>query len=215
MIATTENTIIRVWDIAVRVFHWSLVVFFSIAYVSGEIESELLHAYAGYAVLALVAFRIAWGLVGTKHARFPEFVFGPAATLRYAKSLLSSKPLHYLGHNPLGGWMVVALLVCLIGACWSGLEAYGAQGHGPLASPGAPVVSQAAANGDRERRGERERKRGKKKGDKFWQEIHETLSHFTFVLVLLHVIGVLIASALHRENLTRAMITGYKTRRMP
>lgn len=215
MIATTENTGIKVWDIAVRVFHWSLVVFFVVAYVSGEVESELLHAYAGYAMLALVAFRMVWGLVGTKHARFPDFIFGPAATLRYAKSLLSAKPLYYLGHNPLGGWMVVALLVCLIGACWSGLEAYGAQGHGPLASPGAAVVSQAAANDDRERRGERASKRRKAEGEEFWEEIHEALSHLTLLLVLLHVIGVLIASALHRENLVKAMITGYKARRAP
>jgi len=208
--ATTENTRIKVWDIAVRVFHWSLVVFFSVAYVSGEIESALLHAYAGYAVLALVAFRIVWGLIGTKHARFSDFIFGPEATLRYAQSLFSSKPLHYLGHNPLGGWMVVALLVCLIGACWSGLEAYGAQGHGPLASPGSAVISQAATNGDRDRRGERESKRRKSAGEEFWEEIHEALSQLSLVLVLLHVIGVLIASALHRENLTKAMLTGYK-----
>jgi len=210
-----ENTRIKVWDIAVRVFHWSLVVFFAVAYVSGEVESELLHAYAGYAVLGLLAFRIVWGLVGTKHARFSDFIFGPAATLRYAKSLLSSGPVHYLGHNPLGGWMVVALLLCLTGACWSGLEAYGAQGHGPLASPASALVSSAAANDDRERRGERERKKRKGKGDKFWEEIHETLSHITLLLVFLHIIGVLIASALHRENLIKAMITGYKERRAP
>jgi cytochrome b len=215
MPATTENTRVKVWDTAVRVFHWSLVVFFVVAYISGEIESELLHAYAGYAVLALVAFRMVWGLVGTKHARFPDFIFGSAATLRYAKSLLSSKPLRYLGHNPLGGWMVVALLACLFGACWSGLEAYGAQGHGPLASSGTAVISQAAANGDRDRRGEHERKRGKTGAEEFWEEIHEALSHLTLLLVLLHVIGVLIASALHRENLIKAMITGYKTRRAP
>jgi cytochrome b len=205
-----EDMRVRVWDIAVRVSHWSLVAFFAVAYVSGEIESELLHAWAGYAVLALVTFRVVWGFIGTKHARFSDFIFGPEATLRYARSLLSLRPIRYLGHNPLGGWMVVALLICLFGACWSGLEAYGAQGHGPLASEGVTLVSPAAANDDRERRGERERKRRKSAAEEFWEEIHEALSHLTLLLVVLHVIGVLVASALHRENLVKAMITGYK-----
>jgi cytochrome b len=200
----------KVWDIAVRVFHWSLVAFFAVAYVSGELESELLHAYAGYVVLALIGFRVVWGFIGTRHARFSEFIVGPAATLRYTKSLLTARPLHYLGHNPLGGWMVVALLLCLFGACWSGVEAYGAQGHGPLASPATTFVSAAAANDDRDRRGERERRRRKAEEDEFWEEIHETLSHLALLLVLLHVLGALVASALHRENLVKAMITGYK-----
>lgn len=205
---------IKVWDIAVRVFHWSLVLFFAVAYASGEIESETLHAYAGYVVLALIAFRIVWGFVGTRHARFSDFVVGPATTLRYAKSLLTARPLHYLGHNPLGGWMVIALLACLVLACWSGLEAYGAKGHGPLAAAaGVNFVSPAAANGDRERRGERERKRAKTAKEKFWEEIHEAFSHLALFLVLLHVVGVLVASARHRENLVKAMVTGYKETR--
>lgn len=211
----TEEARIKVWDIAVRVFHWSLVVLFFVSYFSGDDES-LLHVYAGYGVLALVAFRIVWGFAGTKHARFADFIQGPAATLRYTKSLLSNKPLHYVGHNPLGGWMVVALLVCLTGTCWSGLEVYGRQGHGPLAKQEAWGVSSAMANGDdKERPRERGTIKRKAEGEEFWEEIHEALSNLTLFLVFLHVIGALIASALHRENLIKAMITGYKTSRVP
>jgi cytochrome b len=213
MISMAEEARIEVWDIAVGVFHWSLVVFFFVAYSSGDDENRL-HVYAGYGVSALVAFRILWGLVGTKHARFSDFIYGPATTLRYARSFISFKPIHYLGHNPLGGWMVVALLLCLIGVCWSGLEAYGEQGHGPLAQHQTWVVSPAVANGhERERRSERGRKPEK---DEFWKEIHEALSNLALFIVFLHVVGgALIGSAIHRENLIKAMITGYKTRRAP
>ena len=211
----TEEQRVKVWDIAVRIFHWSLVVLFFAAYLSGE-DGGLFHVYAGYGVLALVAFRIVWGIIGTRHARFSDFVYGRAATLQYARSLLSARPVHYLGHNPLGGWMVVALLVCLIGACWSGIEAYGEQGYGPLALQDVQTVSTAAAGdnpNDYGREGKTES--GKVEGDKFWKEIHEALSSLTLFIVILHIIGVLVASVLHRENLVKAMITGYKIPRAP
>lgn len=204
-----EETRIKVWDIAVRVFHWTLLVVFFVAYFSGD--EDLLHVYAGYGVLALVAFRIVWGFVGTQHARFADFVYGPAATLRYVRSLFSSKPIHYLGHNPLGGWMVIALLLSLIGTCWSGLEAYGQEGHGPLAQHEGLLISSASANDDEDGEEDDERN-GDAEGDEFWEETHEAFSNATLVLVFLHVAGVLIASAVHRENLVRSMITGYKKR---
>lgn len=205
-----EEARIKVWDIAVRVVHWTLFVVFFVAYFSGD-EEDLLHVYAGYGVLALVAFRIVWGFVGTRHARFADFVHGPAATLRYVRSLFSPTPIHYLGHNPLGGWMVLALLLGLIATCWSGLEAYGEEGHGPLAQHEGLLVSSASAN-DEEDGEEDEERKGEAEGDEFWEEIHESVSNATLVLVFLHVAGVLIASAVHRENLVRSMITGYKKR---
>lgn len=206
---------IKVWDIAVRIFHWSLVVLFFVAYFSGD-DDSLLHVYAGYGVLALIVFRVVWGFVGSRHARFADFVVGPAATLRYARSLASGRPLHYLGHNPLGGWMVVALLVSLFATSWSGLVAYGEKGHGPLASLETSVIPPAAANGDdRERRSGRRDQRQRGEEDEFWEEVHEVLSNFTLFLVLLHVLGGLLSSWLHRENLVKAMITGYKPRRAP
>lgn len=193
---------IPVWDAAVRLFHWSLAASFLIAYASGD-EESLLHVYAGYAIAALIVLRIVWGFVGTRHARFSDFVVGPATTLRYARSLFGGAPRRYLGHNPLGGWMVIALLATLLATTWTGVEAYGAQGKGPLAQVQSPLVAQAFANGERER--------GRQgRGDEFWEEAHEALATLTLVLVLLHIGGVLLGSALHRENLIKAMITGYK-----
>lgn len=205
---------VKVWDIAVRVLHWSLLVMFLVAYLSGD-EESLLHVYSGYGVMSLVAFRIVWGLVGTKYARFADFDYGRTETARYARSLLARKPIHYLGHNPLGGWMVVALLVSLAGACWSGLEAHGAQGKGPLAESRAPGISAAMAHDEEERAGRRESGTGRTPESRMWHEIHEALSNFTVFLVFMHILGALSASAMHRENLVKAMITGYKQRRTP
>ena len=198
---------IKVWDVGVRLFHWTLVLAYAVAYLSGEVESDRLHIIAGYAVLALIGFRFVWGFVGTRHARFVDFVYGPAATWRYARSMWTRAPLHYLGHNPLGGWMVVALLLSLAAACWSGLEAYGAQGHGPLAQAG--LVASAYANGDGGRDADDDETHDAE-GDEFWEELHELFSHLTLLLVALHIAGAVAASRLHRENLVKAMITGYK-----
>lgn len=205
---------IKVWDIAVRVFHWSLVVLFFVAYFTGD-EEDMLHVYAGYGVLALVAFRIVWGLIGTKYARFTNFIYGPAATVRYAKSVFSRKPLHYLGHNPLGGWMVVALLLSLIGTCWSGLEAYGQEGHGPLAQVETRFITSAWARDDEEADRNAGGAKNGAEGDEFWEEIHEAFSNFTLFLVILHVAGVVVTSRTEKENLAKAMVTGYKSRREP
>lgn len=201
---------VKVWDIGVRLFHWTLVVLFTVSYLSGDDES-MLHVYAGYGVIALVAFRILWGFVGTRYARFSDFIRGPKTTMGYARSLLSGKPIHYLGHNPLGGWMVIALLLSLAGACWSGLEAYAAEGHGPLAQQESLFIQSALAHGD-----EAEGKNGKENGgDEFWEETHEVLANLSLLLVVLHIAGVAVASVMHRENLVKAMIKGYKNIQKP
>ncbi|MCB1693647.1 MAG: cytochrome b/b6 domain-containing protein [Pseudomonadales bacterium] len=207
---------IRVWDVAVRVFHWSLVSFFLIAYVTGD-EENAIHVYSGYAVIGLVLFRLLWGFIGSRHARFSDFLAGPGTVLRYVKSLLSGEPERYEGHNPLGGWMIVALLVGVLATGYSGLEVYGAEGHGPLAGGQVPelVPSTAWADEDDDDDGERggragEHEGGHEGGEDFWEEIHEFFANFTLFLAFLHVGGVLVASLLHRENLVRAMITGMK-----
>lgn len=205
-----EKEKIKVWDIGIRVVHWSLVVLFFVAYFTGD-DENMLHVYAGYGVLALVTFRIVWGFIGTKHARFTDFIYGPAETLKYVKSIFSHKAPRYTGHNPLGGWMVVALLLSLFGTCWSGLEIYGEQGHGPLARAEDQLISSAIAADDEEAlQGALGAKEDESEGEEFWEEIHEAFSNFTLFLVFLHVAGVLIASAKHKENLIKAMITGYK-----
>lgn len=100
-----------VWDAPVRVFHWLMVASFAVAWLSADSERwKLAHITAGYTMAGLVAFRILWGLVGTRHARFADFVRGPRAVLSYLGSLLRRQPEHHAGHNPAGGLAILALL---------------------------------------------------------------------------------------------------------
>jgi cytochrome b len=106
---------VRVWDIPVRLFHWVLVALLLFQAVSGKIGGRLIewHLYSGYAVFALLVFRVLWGFAGSTSARFASFLVRPAAALRFGARLLSRRAETYAGHNPLGGWMVIALLVSL------------------------------------------------------------------------------------------------------
>jgi cytochrome b len=102
---------VLVWDAPVRVFHWLMALSFAGAYLTAESESlRLVHVTLGYTMAGLVAFRLVWGVVGSRYARFSNFVRGPAAVMRYLRSLLSGQPGHYLGHNPAGALAIVALL---------------------------------------------------------------------------------------------------------
>ncbi len=180
---------IKVWDPLVRLFHWSLVLAFAVAYITQE-DFLQIHVAAGYLVLGLVAFRLLWGLIGTRHARFSDFVYRPAVILAYLKDLLALRHRRYIGHNPAGGAMVVALLLALAATTFSGLLAYGAEeAGGPLAG--------LVANAGRSAR-------------HLFEEVHEFFANFTLALVGLHVAGVAVESVLHRENLARAMVTGRK-----
>jgi cytochrome b len=123
-----ERGRVRVWDPFVRVFHWSLVLAFVTAWASAE-EWDWLHEQTGYFILALIGLRVLWGLLGSTHARFSDFLYGPGSTLAYLKGLLSGRPQHYLGHNPAGGWMVVVLMLALLATGASGMLIGGASGH--------------------------------------------------------------------------------------
>ncbi|PKM43425.1 MAG: cytochrome B [Gammaproteobacteria bacterium HGW-Gammaproteobacteria-1] len=181
---------LKVWDPLVRVFHWSLVTAFIVAFVT-EDHYLALHVQAGYTIIGLVLFRLLWGVFGTRHARFTDFVRGPRAVMDYLKSLFSRRPTHYLGHNPAGGWMVVALLVALLLTTLTGLLTYGA---GEAAS--GPFALLAGNPGG------------------FWsealEEIHEALANLTLLMVFVHVAGVFVSGWLHHENLVLAMLTGRK-----
>jgi cytochrome b len=181
---------VKIWDPLVRLFHWSLVAAFAIAFVTGDAAEEgmekshgggesfgmELHENAGYVILGLVAFRIIWGLIGTRHARFSNFVRRPADVAAYMFDIVRFKAKRYLGHNPAGGAMVVALLVML-----------------PVAAgTGAMLTLDQFKN---------------------WHmlgELHEMSANITLGLIILHVIGVAVASLEHKESLVRAMITGRK-----
>ncbi len=109
---------IHVWDWPVRVFHWSIVALVTVAIVTAYIggEAKEWHMRAGYGVCALVVFRVFWGFLGTRHARFASFLRGPREAVRYARSFATRAPPPSVGHNPLGGWSVIALLLALLAA---------------------------------------------------------------------------------------------------
>jgi cytochrome b len=110
---------VKVWDPFVRVFHWSMVALFAAAFATGD-ELDRLHIAIGYAIAGLLALRIVWGVVGPAHARFGDFVRGPREVFSYLRDAVFFKARRYLGHNPAGGAMIVALIAMLIGTSISG-----------------------------------------------------------------------------------------------
>lgn len=225
-----QSNTIQVWDILVRIFHWSLVLAFIVAYMSSEEENPL-HIYSGYAVLGLICFRVIWGIVGSRYARFSNFIYSPASVMGYLKSARAGQPQHYLGHNPLGGWMVMALLTTLFVVTLSGLMVYQieeAQEGREVASTSGGLTLISAANAEQERESENETEDNEREllkadaesedkeseageaGEEFWEEIHEISSNFMLFLIALHLLGVVQASRLHKENLVIAMLTGKK-----
>lgn len=196
---TTEITI---WDSWVRLFHWSLVLAFTLSYFSeGELFAEFLenvdgallqtiHVWSGYTVAGLLAFRLIWGFIGPRYARFSDFVRSPSEVFTYTRQVLTLRAPRHLGHNPAGGAMIVILLLSLTLTMAAGLMLYGAdKGMGPLA--GLMTNSSDAAID-------------------LIAEMHEFFANFTLILVVGHLTGVIWESLLHRENLTHAMITGRK-----
>jgi len=178
----------KVWDLFVRAFHWTLVAAFATAYLS-EDGPELVHVYAGYTVLTLVLSRIVWGFVGTRHARFADFVPSFTTLRNYLAAMLRGNPPHYVGHNPAGGAMIIALLVGLLLTTLTGLVTYGGEGEGPLAGWASQLGTSARHA---------------------VEDVHEFFANLTLLLVGVHVAGVIVGSMLHRENLVRAMFTGRK-----
>jgi len=179
---------VRVWDPFVRIFHWGLVAAFAVAYVTEEDVLDL-HVLAGYVVLGLIALRLVWGLIGTRHARFSDFTYSPAHIRAYLIDTLYLRAKRYLGHNPAGGAMIFLLLFSLLLTVLSGLAVYGAEGSGPL-------VAWLAGSGEHV--------------EHTLEEVHEFFANFTLFLVFVHVAGVIVESLIHRENLAAAMVHGYK-----
>jgi cytochrome b len=189
-----KHKTVRVWDPLIRVFHWTLVAAFLTAYL---VEDDWLglHVLAGYTVLGLVLLRLVWGVIGTRHARFTAFVRSPATVLAYLKDIVRAHARRYIGHNPAGGAMVVALLGSLVFTAMTGLALYG---HGEFSGPLAGLM-QGAPDW---------------LGSKL-EEIHEFFANFTVLLIVLHVAGVVLTSLQHGENLVRSMFTGRKQQEMP
>jgi len=116
---------VLVWDAPVRLGHWLMAGGFALAWLTGESEAwRLVHVFAGGAVTAAALFRLLWGIIGSRHARFASFVRGPGQVFGYLKSLPRRAPPHYTGHNPAGAWAVVALLALALLSGASGWMAY-------------------------------------------------------------------------------------------
>ncbi|THD42412.1 MAG: cytochrome B [Bradyrhizobium sp.] len=167
--------VIRVWDPLVRVFHWTLVLCFVVAWFSAQ-AWESLHDWAGYTAGSLVIVRVVWGLVGGRYARFSQFVRSPRVVIAYLKSIASGSEARFIGHNPAGAAMIVALIIAMAAAVLTGWM---------LTTDALWGVTWA-------------------------QRLHSVVAHGLLLLVLLHLVGVSVASVRHRENLPRAMFTGDK-----
>jgi cytochrome b len=172
---THQPASILVWDAPVRVFHWLLAACFIGAFVTAESERfRLLHVTLGYTVGGLVVFRLLWGLLGTRYARFAAFVRGPRTVGRYLAALAGGRAPHHVGHNPAGALAIVGLLGGAALVVASGWALFNDLGGGWL------------------------------------EELHEGAANTMLALVAVHVLGVIVSSRLHHENLVRAMVTGRK-----
>lgn len=175
--------LIQVWDLPVRIFHWSLVLLVGLLFLTASIGALDLHGLAGESVLALVIFRLIWGVVGSQTARFIDFLGGAAAMWQYVRRRRSKS----LGHNPIGGWMVVTLLAVLFAQACTGLLANdGILFQGPLAHLIIQEYSDAAST------------------------IHHALADMLGILIAVHVSAILLYWLLAKENLVAPMLTGKK-----
>lgn len=166
---------ILVWDLPTRIGHWLLVITFAVSYLTGDSEEwRLFHVAAGYALGGALAFRLLWGIVGSRYARFSSFLFSPRSVFIYLKEIIKGQPSRWTGHNPAGSYSIFLLLLCSIAVVGSGWAVYSEVG-----------------------------------GD-WLEDAHDTLSYVMLCIVGVHVSGVVVSSGLHRENLVRAMVTGYK-----
>jgi len=166
---------ILIWDAPTRVFHWMQVISFIGAYLTAESERYRdIHLAFGYILLGLIVFRLLWGFIGTRYARFSSFLFGPSEITKYLISLFKRNPKHYLGHNPAGSVSVWLLLALGLFICVTGVMAL---------QDGA---SEAVV------------------------EMHGISTNIMLVVISLHLLGVVMSSIMHHENLARSMITGFK-----
>ena len=217
---TTIKKTIQVWSPLIRIGHWTLVIAFFTAYFTDD-DFMSLHAWAGYIVGMYLLMRIVWGFVGGKYARFGSFIHSPSNIISYLKNLIARKPQHYIGHNPAGGAMVIALLVSLVGTTLTGMKLYAVEENkGPFAITAhqlqlkiqsVSIITEAKAEDDDEESKDLDiDNNADKQAEEFWEELHELFANLTLLLVFLHVGGVIVSSFIDKEKLVKAMITGKK-----
>ena len=180
---------VPVWDIPTRLFHWSVVLLLCISWLSADQGYMRIHLVSGLTLLALLMFRIAWGLVGSTTSRFSNFLHPPRRVAAYLKSLAGGERIFHAGHNPAGGLMVLALIAVLLALVATGMFANdGVQFHGPLALLVSEDVSTRLTN------------------------IHGLIFDLILILVWCHVVAVGFYLLVRGDNLVWPMITGKKSR---
>lgn len=181
---------VKVWDVPLRLFHWTLVLSFTAAYFTAEFHIGFLHTLIGYFLCVMLLARVFWGFAGNQYARFSSFIFSPKETAAYLRSLREGSPGHYFGHNPAGALMVFALLALLTLILLTGLTILAViDFEGPLL-----FLIDYFDDGT----------------SYAVRHLHGWLVDIALVLIALHLLGVVAGSIQHQENLARAMITGKK-----
>jgi len=190
--SSTDNdrpVAIPVWDLPTRLFHWLLVVLVALSFTTGSIGGNAMqyHECSGFAILILLVFRIIWGFVGSRTSRFSYFAKGPATLWRYAVTLVRGKSERYLGHNPLGGWSVLAMLLVLLAQAATGLFA-----NDDIITEGPLYLWVSKPLSD------------------WLTGVHRLNRYLIMVLVVTHVSAVLFYLLVKHENLIKPMFSGIK-----
>lgn len=182
-----DEASVTVWDLPTRLFHWALVLLILAQFLSGEfgLLPMAWHYWLGYATLALVVFRVLWGFAGSHTSRFASFVRGPGAVVQYARETAAGRHVPVVGHNPLGGWSVVLMILSLLVQSITGLfSSDDLTESGPLVDR----VSDATVE--------------------WMTRVHHLNRWLLLLLIVLHVGAVLLHWAIRRDNLVGAMIHG-------
>ncbi len=182
---------IRVWDLPIRLFHWTLVALIVVSYTTAQLGGDWmqLHFWSGYCIFTLILFRVAWGFLGSTTARFSDFVKGPSHALAHLKDFLGSGKPRDAGHNPLGGAMVVALLAAVLLQVVAGLFSSDTD-TGLVNGPLSGLIPD-------------------KWVDRF-TDFHEIWVNVLLVMVAAHVLAAVVYLVWKRQNLIAAMLSGYK-----
>jgi cytochrome b len=179
---------VQVWDLPVRLFHWLLVIMLVFQYVTFKASWMTWHMYGGYTILALILFRIIWGFVGSTHARFGDFLYGPGAIFGYLRTLPRREAAKFAGHNPLGGLSVLLMLLAILVQAVTGLFSNDdVMVEGPMTQWIAKELSDKLTS------------------------IHRYNFYVVLALAGVHILAVLYYLLYKSENLVKAMFTGYKT----
>jgi len=176
-----------IWNLPIRLFHWLLVLSFLGAWITTDNRLLNIHAFLGYFIGGLVLFRLFWGIFGGPHARFRDFSYSLADVKKFVQGMLAMRPAHFTGHNPAGSWAIYSMLIFLSVIIFTGVMSLGGdEGQGLLANwTGVKIGSLVA-------------------------DIHNGLASLMAWLVVVHILGVVVESYLHKENLAKSMVTGLK-----